>query len=193
MRDLQRDIDCIVLGASAGGFEALHRIAAALPATFAPALLVVLHLPPDRPSGLAALLAERCALPVVEAIDKAAVDGGPDRGRAARLPPAGRAGPHARAVDRPAGAALASGDRPVVRERVVAYGERLLAVLLTGASGDGSAGVAAVRRRGGTAWVQDPADARAPTMPAAALQRAGADAVLTLAQICSRLAAAPTA
>ncbi|RXD73254.1 chemotaxis protein CheB, partial [Xanthomonas perforans] len=69
------------------------------------------------------------------------------------------------------------------------FGERLLAILLTGASSDGSAGVAAVRAVGGTAWIQRPDDAAASLMPASALAHAGADAVLTLQAICTRLEA----
>jgi two-component system chemotaxis response regulator CheB len=67
------------------------------------------------------------------------------------------------------------------------FGARLLAILLTGASTDGSEGVAAVRAVGGNVWIQDPADATAPLMPAAAIAHAGADAVLTLEQICLAL------
>lgn len=72
----------------------------------------------------------------------------------------------------------------------VAYGPRLLALLLTGGSADGSEGLAAVRQRGGTAWVQDPATAVATLMPSAGLARAGADRVLTLQQMCRSLAQA---
>ena len=192
LRDLQRDIDCVVLGASAGGVEALQRIAAALPAGFAPPLLVVLHLLADRPSGMVALLAEHCALRVVEAEDKAPIVAGqiviapPDyhllveRGRTLAL-----------SLDAPVLHSRPAID-PLFESAALAFGERLLALLLTGARSDGSAGVAAVRRRGGTAWVQDPQDARVATMPAAALQRAGADAVLTLDQICARFAGATT-
>ena len=193
MRDLHRDFDCIVIGASAGGFDALQRIAAALPADFAPALLVVLHLPPDRPSSMATLLAERCALPVVEAEDKAPVTAR----RMVIAPPdyhllVETGHTLALSVDAPVLHSRPAID-PLFESAAAAYGERLLAILLTGASIDGSAGVAAVRRRGGTAWIQDPADASVATMPASALQHAGADAVLTLDQLCRRFAGATEA
>ena len=63
----------------------------------------------------------------------------------------------------------------------------LLALLLTGASSDGSEGVAAVRATGGRAWLQCPEEAEASMMPASALQHAGADAVLPLELMCRRL------
>lgn len=185
-----RPIEAIAIGGSAGGFEALLRIVAALPADLAAVVLLVLHLPPDRPSAMAPLLAQRCALPVAEALDKQPA-----------LP--GRvfcAPPDYHLLVEPEGTLALSLDAPVLHSRpaidplfesaAATYGPALLAVLLTGASADGSAGLAAVRRAGGQAWVQSPAEARAPTMPASALQHAGADAVLTLDQICARLARA---
>src|SRR5665213_2525648 len=91
-------IEAIVTGASAGGVEALGILFEALPAQFVPAILTVLHLPPARPSGLAA-----------------------------------------------------------------------------------------VRSAGGSAWVQQPGDARSETMPAAAIMRAGADFVLPVGDMAQRL------
>jgi two-component system chemotaxis response regulator CheB len=187
--DLRRDIDAVVVGASAGGIEALLQLCAALPADFAPALIVVLHLPPSRPSMLAALLQTRCARPVVEALDKQPIE----PGTVVVAPP------DYHLLVEPTRTLSLSVDPPVLHSRpaidplfesaAIAYGPRLLALLLTGASTDGSAGVAAVRSRGGQAWLQQPDDARVPIMPAAAMQHAGADAVLTLQQLCRRLAA----
>ena len=62
-----------------------------------------------------------------------------------------------------------------------------LAILLTGASSDGSDGVAAVRQVGGEAWIQCPEEAYSSMMPASALAHAGADAVLPLTSICTRM------
>jgi two-component system chemotaxis response regulator CheB len=64
-----------------------------------------------------------------------------------------------------------------------AYGPGLAAVVLTGANEDGAAGLKRVRDRGGIGIVQDPAEAEAPEMPAAALMLAGADHVLPLERI----------
>ena len=80
---------------------------------------------------------------------------------------------------------------PLFESASIAYGAQLLALLLTGGSDDGSAGLAAVRARGGAAWVQDPDTAVAATMPAAGLAIAGADAVLPIDAMARALAALP--
>jgi two-component system chemotaxis response regulator CheB len=73
---------------------------------------------------------------------------------------------------------------PMLRTLAASYGERAIAVILSGALGDGSAGAAAVRQAGGMVVVQDPDDATVPSMPESALRAVGqADAVLEAAQI----------
>lgn len=186
------DVDLIVIGASAGGVDALKELLGALPPGFAPALLVVLHVPADGSGTLVPLLDKLCALPVCEALDKQPVTGG-----SVAFAPA-----NYHLLVEPGGTLALSIDAPVLYSRpaidplfesaAVVYGERLLAIVLTGASGDGSAGLAAVRRRGGIAWVQDPATAVVSTMPAHALAHAGADEVLTLDEICLRLSSQGT-
>lgn len=176
-----RDADAVVIGASAGGVQALQQLLGALPAGFAPAVLVVLHLPPSRPSSIAELMGRLCPLPVAEALDKQPLRGGevlfappdyhllvePDRTLALSID------------------ALVLHSRPAIdplfESAAAVFGPRLLALLLTGASQDGAAGLAAVRRAGGRAWVQDPQDAQVPTMPQAGLALAGADRVMDLA------------
>jgi two-component system chemotaxis response regulator CheB len=187
--DRAHTAEAVVMGASAGGVEALLALLAALPAGFPPAVLVVLHLRPNSPSRIVELMARQCALPVSEALDKQPVGGGsvvfappdyhllvePDRRLALSVdPPVLYSRP---AID------------PLFESAAAVYGPGLLGVLLTGASHDGSDGVAAIRACGGRAWIQAPSDAKVPAMPSAALQRAGADAVLTLDQLCRRFAA----
>lgn len=186
-----RDADAVVMGASAGGVPALQALLAALPARFAPAVLVVLHLPPQRPSGLAGVLGFGCRLPVQEALDKQPIEGG-----VVLVAP-----PDYHLLVEPDRCVALSVDAPVLHSRpaidplfesaAAAYGARLLAIVLTGASTDGSAGLGAVRAAGGHAWVQDPAEAMAATMPAAAIAHAGADAVMDLATLAMRLAEEP--
>ncbi len=185
-------IDLVVVGASAGGVDALRELLGALPASFRPALLIVLHVPPDGSGNLVPLLGAACVLPVAEALDKQPIVGG-----SVAFAPSN----YHLLVEADCTLAL-SVDAPVLYSRpaidplfesaAVVYGRRLLAIVLTGASSDGAEGLAAVRRRGGRAWVQDPATAVAPTMPAKALERAGADEVLTLGEICRRLASERT-
>ncbi|PPV06247.1 protein-glutamate methylesterase [Xanthomonas bromi] len=184
-----QDFDAIVIGASAGGVMALQALLSGLAAGLPVPMLVVLHLPRDRPSHIAELLDARCALPVREAEDKQPLLAG----TVTVAPP-----DYHLLVETRDSLAL-SMDAPVLFSRPAidplfesaadVFGARLLAILLTGASTDGSAGVAAVRAVGGTAWIQRPDDAVASLMPAAALAHAGADAVLTLQAICTRLEA----
>ncbi len=180
--------DAIVIGASAGGVAALRAILARLPADLPVPVMIVLHLPRDRSSSLADLLDGVCALPVREAQDKEQLS----PGTVLTAPPdyhllvEGRTSV-ALSVDDPVLFSRPAID-PLFETASEAFGERLLAILLTGASSDGSAGVAAVRGRRGTAWIQRPDDASSSLMPASALSLAGADAVLTLEEICLCLA-----
>lgn len=177
----------VVIGASAGGVAALGSVLAALPATLPAAVLIVLHLPRDRPSRIAELLDGGCLLPVREADDKQPLQ----PGTVTFAPP-----DYHLLVEDQHTLAL-SMDAPVVFSRpaidplfesaAAVFGSEVLAILLTGASHDGSEGIAAVRAAGGLAWLQCPEEAEASTMPAAALLHAGADAVLPLEQLCRRL------
>jgi two-component system chemotaxis response regulator CheB len=185
--DLFPDVDAVVIGTSAGGVDALLALLSALPAQFAAAVLVVIHLPPDSPSGLVALLADRCRLPVSEPIDKQPVV----PGTVVVAPPnyhllVETSMTLALSQDEPVHFSRPAVD-PLFESAAVAWGKRVLALLLTGGSSDGSEGLAAVRRCGGLAWVQDPASAVAATMPASGLARAGADQVLTIEEMCHRL------
>jgi two-component system chemotaxis response regulator CheB len=181
-------IDAIAIGASAGGVEAMGQLFAALPSPYAPSIVAVIHLPANRPSTLAHLFSMRCRLPVREALDKEAVAPGtiyigpPD---------------YHLLVERERTLSL-SRDAPVAYSRpsidvmfesaAAAYGERLLGIVLSGANSDGAQGLAAIRRHGGLAWVQKPEEALASAMPSAAIETAGADLVLGLADMAGRLA-----
>ena len=181
-------VELVVIGASAGGVSALRQLVGALPRGFRRPVVLVLHLPRDRPSLLVDVLASVAALPVIEADDKQPLL----PGHVYVAPP----DYHLLVEDR---SSLAlSVDEPVLFSRpsidvlfqsaADAFGPGLLAILLTGASADGSDGVAAVRAAGGAAWIQDPRDAEVSLMPASAIAQAGADAVLSLDRITRRLA-----
>jgi two-component system, chemotaxis family, protein-glutamate methylesterase/glutaminase len=178
---LQGRIDAVVIGASAGGVEALSTLLAALPADLDAAVLVVLHLPRERRSLLAEIFGPRCVVPVVEAGDKDPVR----PGTVYLAPPDYHllvdAGPcTALSVDAPVNYSRPSID-VLFESAAELWGRRLAGVILTGGNHDGAAGLAAVRRAGGITLVQDPADAQVPVMPAAALREGPADRVLPLA------------
>ncbi|WP_143177723.1 chemotaxis protein CheB [Cystobacter ferrugineus] len=176
-------ISAVVLGVSAGGVEALSFLLPLLPRTFRPALLIVLHIPPERPSLLVDIFAPRCALPVREAQDKEPVKPGTvyfappdyhlmvDKGPTLSL-----------SVDEPVHYSRPSID-VLFESAAYIYGARLAAVILTGANEDGAQGLAAVRAAGGVTLVQSPETAHMPVMPAAALARGPVDFVLPLEQL----------
>lgn len=180
--------DLVAIGASAGGVQALLSTLPALPVDFAPAMLIVLHVSAGNRRALAALLAGHCRLPLSEAFDKQPIEPG-----TVTLAPADY-----HMLVEPDRCISLSLDEPVLFSRpaidptfesaAIAYRERMLAVLLTGASRDGSAGAAAVRSHRGTLWIEDPTAAYAPTMPQSALHHAGADAILPLNRIGPELA-----
>jgi len=178
----------IAIGASAGGVEALGLLLCALPATCRASVVVVLHLAPGRSSRLPQLYAERCLLPIREAQDKEPLQPGvvyfaapdyhlqiePDRSFSLSL-------------EAPVYFSRPSID-VLLETAASAYRREMLAIILTGASADGAEGLAQVRKLGGAAWVQEPRGAISPTMPEAALRRAGADRVLALPQLAASLA-----
>ena len=192
-----RALEALVIGASAGGVEALLKLLPAFDAAAAVAVIVVLHLPRGQPSSLVEIFAPRCALPVREAEDKAPVT----RGVVYVAPP-----DYHLLVDedRDGFPCLAlSADDPVNYSRpsidvlfesaADVYGPRLGGVVLTGANADGAVGLAAVKRAGGATIVQAPGSALVPAMPVAALARVAPDYTTDLDGIAALLRALPSA
>ncbi|OPA86177.1 chemotaxis protein CheB [Pseudomonas fluorescens] len=183
-----RGIEAIVVGASAGGVEALLSIFADLPEGFGLPVIAVLHLPDERRSQLAEVFARRLRIPVREARDKEVIEAG-------TLYFAGP-GYHL-SVEHDRSLSLSQEDRvhhsrPAIdylfASAADAYGTGLLAILLTGANQDGASGLAHAKQSGGTTVVQDPREARIAVMPLAALALHTPDHILTLSQIGSLLA-----
>lgn len=166
-------VDAIVIGTSAGGVEALAVLLPALPPGSRVPVFVVLHQPRHRPSLIVDIFGPRCKVPVREAEDKEPVT----PGTIYFAPP-----DYHLLIDRgETGMQLAlSADPPILFSRpsvdalfesaADACGARLLGVVLTGASRDGAAGLAAVGGAGGRTVVQDPATALVPLMPQAAAE-----------------------
>lgn len=182
-----RRFGAIVIGASAGGVDALSVLLPALPPTLAAPVFVVLHLPRDRPSLLVELFGRKCALPVREAQDKEP----PQPATVYFAPPDYHllidAGPQlALSVDDPVRFSRPSID-VLFESAADVYRERLLAIVLTGANDDGADGLGAVLRAGGGAVVQDPQSAHMSLMPASAIARNPGVTVLALTAIAALL------
>lgn len=187
-------MDAVVVGGSAGGVDALAMLLPALPPTLPVPVIVVLHLPREKPSLLVEIFSRRCALAVQEAQDKAPIEPGTVYFAPADYHLLIDEGPSfALSVDEPVHYSRPSID--VLFETAAdVYGEHLLAVVLTGASQDGAEGLAAVHRAGGITVVQEPQEALSPYMPESALRASPVDHVLPLAgiaQLIGRLAAPP--
>jgi two-component system, chemotaxis family, protein-glutamate methylesterase/glutaminase len=154
----------VAIGASAGGVEALSRLAVGLSPDLPYAYLIVLHLPAGAPSVLARIVDRSGPLPAVTAEDGAMLQpshiyvGGPDR--------------HLLVADHRivlSEGPTENGHRPAInalfRSVAVAFGPRTIGVLLSGVLDDGVLGLAAIRSRGGTTIGQSPDDALFPALP----------------------------
>ncbi|MBW8779744.1 MAG: chemotaxis protein CheB [Burkholderiales bacterium] len=182
-----RLIEAVVIGASAGGFEALLAILEGLPPTYPMPLVAVLHLPDHHESRLAELFGYRLELQVREARDKEPLAPG-----VLYFAPPG----YHLSIENDYSFSLSGEDRVSYARPSIdvlfasaadAYGSALAGVLLTGANFDGAAGLAGMQVAGGLTVVQDPASAQIPTMPEAALRRMTPDLILPLAEIHSLL------
>jgi two-component system chemotaxis response regulator CheB len=172
----------VVIGASAGGIEALRLIAGSLPQTFDAAICVVLHTAPESPGILPEILARSGPLASVSPTDGQRLQAGriyvappdrhlvlePDRMRVTKGPKENRFRP---AID------------PLFRSAAQVYGPAAIGVILTGNLDDGAAGLWAIKQLGGVAIVQSPGDALYPSMPRNALRQVQADHVLALHDI----------
>jgi two-component system chemotaxis response regulator CheB len=167
--------DIVVIGASAGGIEALSGLLKGVPANFPAAVFVVLHIAPNSPGYLPDILARAARLPAEHARDGKPFRHGriycapPDhhlmleadgRMRIVRGPKENRSRP---AVD------------PLFRSAALAFGPRVIGVVLSGGLDDGTAGLRGIKMCGGTAIVQDLADALVSSMPANALRHVSVD------------------
>ncbi|MBS1960695.1 MAG: chemotaxis protein CheB [Bdellovibrionales bacterium] len=172
--------DLIAIGCSAGGFDLLNDLLPRLPADFPAAIAVVIHIAPASRNGIVEVLAPKCRLPLKEAEDKELV-----RPATIYFAPPGYhllVEPDRRftlSVDEPVNYSRPSID-VLFESAAIAYRERLLGILLSGANSDGAAGLQSIRNLKGKIFVQDPKEATHPEMPRAALDLGPADAVVSL-------------
>lgn len=181
----QREI--IVIGGSAGSIEALKALVAALPPALPAAIFVVVHLSADSPGLLPSILEYTSRLPVRAATDQLPIRTGhiyvapPDHHllleagwmRVTHGPKENRFRP---AVD------------PLFRSAAYAFGPYAIGVILSGMLDDGTAGLWAIKDRGGLAMVQEPSDALYPAMPQNALRYVAVDYRLSISNMAARLA-----
>jgi two-component system chemotaxis response regulator CheB len=180
--DRPRGPAVVVVGASAGGVEALVALAGSLPQDFPHPMLVVLHISPAGTSVLPAILSRACRLQVSSAADGEPLRPGhvyvapPDshllvEDAHVRLSQAPRENGHRPAID------------PTMRTAAAAYDGATIGIVLSGSRDDGTAGLIAIKARGGTAIVQEPDEALYPAMPRSAIAHLEPDAVLPIAQM----------
>jgi two-component system chemotaxis response regulator CheB len=171
--------DIIVIGASAGGVEAVQKVVSQLPAEFPAAIFVVVHIHPGSPSFLPEILARAGRLPAVDGPDSVPIE----PGRIYVAPP------DCHLVVERDHIHLSSGpkeqhQRPCInvtfRSAAMAYGDRVVGVVLTGQMDDGTAGLWEIKRRNGIAVVQNPENAVFPSMPLSALREIEVDYTVSL-------------
>ena len=176
--------DIVVVGASAGGVQALQRLVGTLPPDFPAAVFVVLHIWPGSQSFLPEILSRAGHLKVVEATDGAPITPGTivaapndmhlmlegDRIVVVRGPRENRARP---AIN------------PLFRSAATTFRQRVIGVILTGTLDDGAAGLWAIKQCGGIAIVQS--DAAFTEMPRSAVENVNVDFYVPLADISALL------
>jgi two-component system chemotaxis response regulator CheB len=175
------------IAASAGGIAALTAVLSRLPADFPLPVLVVQHLDPRHRSLLAAVLGRRALLPVDEAEDGQRIQ----RGHVYVAPPDRHLLVDARGIVSLARTELVHFTRPsadlLFESMAAAYGPGAIAVVLTGTGNDGSMGVTAVKKRGGTVFAQSESSSEFFGMPSAAIRTGMVDFVLDLDEIAPAL------
>jgi two-component system chemotaxis response regulator CheB len=177
--------EIVVVGASAGGLDAISRILEALPDALALAIVLVPHRSASSDS-LCEVLEKHCRAPLREVVDKEPVEPG-----CVYVAPADyhlliERGHFSLSVDPPELYSRPSIDL-ALETAADAYGPAAVGVVLTGANRDGARGLRRIAQRGGYAIVQDPKTAEVPVMPAAALESVPTAEVVPLSELGRRL------
>jgi two-component system chemotaxis response regulator CheB len=179
--------DIIVVGASAGGVEALSRLVADLPEDLPAAVFIVLHMAPHTGTALPRILARQTKLPVGHPLD-----GEPIQQNRVYVAVPDHHLVVGEGTVRVTNGPKENGHRPAVdilfRTAAAAYGPRVAGVVLSGTRDDGTDGLRAIHARGGRVIVQDPAEALFPGMPQSALAGDHPDWVVPVGQMGALLA-----
>jgi two-component system, chemotaxis family, protein-glutamate methylesterase/glutaminase len=174
--------DIVVIGASAGGVRALRKIIRALPANINAAILVCVHVAPDRPSLLPKILGKSGVLPARHPKDKEKIR----RGCIYVAPPDNHLlveGDLLRILRGPQENRFRPAIDALFRSAARAHGPRVIGVVLTGNLDDGTVGLQAIKHCGGVTIVQDPKEAEYTSMPTSAMRFATIDHSVPLADL----------
>ena len=182
--------EIVVVGTSWGGLSALRELVGGLPSGFALPVVVVQHRHRQSDHLLSSLLQDGTSLPVTEVEDKAPILAG-----TVHIAPADyhlliEPGYFSLSTDEPVRYSRPSID-VTFTSAADTYGARTVGVVLTGANADGARGLERISDRGGLAFVQEPATAESPAMPAAALRSVPKARSLTIAEIAAELGRLP--
>jgi two-component system, chemotaxis family, protein-glutamate methylesterase/glutaminase len=174
--------DIIVVGASAGGVEALSQLVAGLPKDLPAAIFVVIHIPAQSKSFLPHILSRKGKLPASHATDGEVIE----PGRIYIAPPdyhlLVKRG-YIRLVKGPKENSCRPAVDPLFRTAAKAYGRRVIGVILSGTLDDGTAGLMDVKHFAGVAVVQEPKDSPYSGMPSSAIEHVEVDHILPLSSI----------
>lgn len=174
----------VVIGASAGGVECLLQLFECLPEGFSLPIIVVLHLPESGEPKLVEVFQDKVKMPVRQAQDKEPVEPGVlyfagaayhlsiEENRCFSL-----------SDEMPRHYARPSID-VLMQSAADSFGKELAGFILSGASRDGASGLAYIKREGGLTVVQNPAEAKFPVMPQAAIDECEPDFVLSTDEMC---------
>ena len=179
--------EAVVIGVSTGGLNALSQILPILPRSYPLSVIIVQHRVNDSDNFLVEYLNKLCDIQVKEALPRSAIE--PE---CVYISPSGyhllieRDKRFSLSVDPPVSFAIPSID-VLFESAAVAYKDKLIGVILTGANSDGSRGIKKIKESGGLTIVQDPTTAESSTMPAAAIEMVDIDHILPLNEIGSFL------
>jgi two-component system chemotaxis response regulator CheB len=178
--------DIVVIGASAGGVDALQRLIAQLPGDLRASIFIVLHISPHLPSYLPQILRNTGKLPADHPSNGLEIQ----QGRIYVAPPDHHMLLHSDGI-RVIRGAKENRHRPAIdplfRSAAVSYGPRVIGILLTGNLDDGTAGFIAIKRAGGVLMIQSPEDAQYPEMPLNAARALDVDHILPLSELAEQL------
>lgn len=179
--------DIIVIGASAGGVQALTKLVENLPGDLPASVFIVLHIPPHAPSLLPEILGRESKLAIAHAIDGERII----RGKVYIAPPDLHLlieNDRVKLVHGPKENLHRPSIDALFRSAAHWAGSRVIGVVLTGALDDGTTGMCIIKQRGGVAIVQDPFEAPFPSMPLSVIHDVQVDYSVRMEELAPLLA-----